>query len=90
MASVGPTRFVWELVDPKLYDYSQTGNIGVIYRDDGWLKDGYRSGLAYDIVALKRNMGNLHDLGIRTADDADEDFLPLHFEAGRFHSLEIR
>ena len=43
-----------KLVDPALYDYGQTGNIGVIYRDDGWLRAGYRRGLAYDIVIPKR------------------------------------
>ena len=42
------------IVNPSLYDYAQTGNIGVIYRDDGWLRAGYRRGLAYDIVASKR------------------------------------
>lgn len=42
------------LVDPKCYDIGQTGHVGVIYRDDGWLKAGYRRGLAYDIVAPKR------------------------------------
>lgn len=42
------------LVDPGSYDYVQTGKIGVIYRDEGWLKAGYRQGLAYDIVTLKR------------------------------------
>ena len=26
----------------------------MIYRDEGWLKAGYRRGLAYDIVAPKR------------------------------------
>lgn len=42
------------LVDPSRYDYGQTGKYGVIYRDDGWLKAGYRRGLAYDIVAPAR------------------------------------
>lgn len=41
-------------VDPSCYDYAQTGNVGVIYRDDGWLKAGYRRGLAYDVIASKR------------------------------------
>lgn len=41
-------------VDPSCYDYTQTGNVGVIYRDDGWLKAGYRRGLAYDVIATKR------------------------------------
>ena len=61
------------LVDPKLYDYSQTGNIGVIYRDDGWLKDGYRSGLAYDIVALKRNIEVSYTAGYVLPKDATDD-----------------
>ena len=42
------------LVDPQSYDYTQTGEIGVIYRDEGWLKAGWRNGLANDIVASKR------------------------------------
>ena len=42
------------LVDPCRYDYSQTADIGMIWRDDGWLKAGYRRGLAYDIMFLKR------------------------------------
>lgn len=42
------------LVDPSLYDYGQTANIGVIYRDDGWLKAGYHRGLAYDRITTKR------------------------------------
>ncbi|MEG1562529.1 MAG: hypothetical protein RR365_02190 [Bacteroides sp.] len=41
-------------IDPNRYDYSQTGNVGVIYRDDGWLKAGYRRGLANDVIAAKR------------------------------------
>ena len=42
------------LVPPELYDYGQTANIGVIYRDDGWLRAGYRRGLANDIIESKR------------------------------------
>ena len=61
------------LVDPKLYDYSQTGNIGVIYRDDGWLKAGYRSGLAYDIVAIKRNIEVSYTAGYVLPKDATDD-----------------
>lgn len=44
-----------KIVDPETYDYAQTGEIGVIYRDKGWLKAGYRRGLAYDIVAPMRS-----------------------------------
>lgn len=36
------------LVPPGRYDFGQTGHIGVVYRDEGWLKAGWRRGLAYD------------------------------------------
>ena len=32
------------LVDPSRYDFGQTGHIGVVYRDEGWLKAGWRRG----------------------------------------------
>lgn len=62
-----------QLVDPELYNYSQTGNIGVIYRDDGWLKAGYRSGLAYDITAIKRAIEVSYTAGYVLPKDATED-----------------
>ena len=61
------------LVDPAVYDYGQTGNIGVIYRDDGWLKAGYRRGLAYDIVAPKRAIEVKYTAGYVLPKDATED-----------------
>ncbi len=61
------------LVDPRLYDYEQTGNIGVIYRDDGWLKASYRRGLAYDSVATKRNIEVRYTAGYVLPKDATAD-----------------
>lgn len=61
------------LVDPSCYDYSQTGNVGVIYRDEGWLKAGYRRGLAYDIVAPKRIIEVSYTAGYVLPKDATEN-----------------
>ena len=62
-----------KLVDPALYDYGQTGNIGVIYRDDGWLRAGYRRGLAYDIVVSKRVIEVSYTAGYVLPKDADDE-----------------
>ncbi len=62
-----------KLVDPSQYDYSQTGNVGVIYRDEGWLKAGYRRGLAYDMVAPKRVIEVSYTAGYVLPKDATED-----------------
>lgn len=61
------------LVNPKTYDYSQTGGIGVIYRDEGWLKAGWRRGLANDIVASKRVIEVKYTAGYVLPKDATED-----------------
>lgn len=61
-----------KLVDPRCYDFGQTGHIGVIYRADGWLKDGYRRGLAYDIVELKRNIEVWYTAGYVLPKDANK------------------
>lgn len=61
------------LVDPSSYDYTQTGDIGVIYRDEGWLKAGYRRGLAHDIVASKRVLEVKYTAGYVLPKDATED-----------------
>ena len=61
------------LVDPKCYDFSQTAEIGVIYRDEGWLKAGYRRGLAYDIVATKRVIEVSYTAGYVLPKDATDD-----------------
>lgn len=61
------------LVNPRSYDYSQTGDIGVIYRDEGWLKAGWRRGLANDIVASKRIIEVKYTAGYVLPKDATED-----------------
>lgn len=61
------------LVDPCRYDYSQTAEIGVIWRDDGWLKAGYRRGLAYDIIYLKRAIEVSYTAGYVLPKDATEE-----------------
>ena len=61
------------LVDPGSYDYVQTGKIGVIYRDEGWLKAGWRNGLANDIVASKRIIEVKYTAGYVLPKDATEN-----------------
>ncbi len=62
-----------KIVDPSRYDYTQNGNVGVIYRDEGWMKSGYRRGLAYDIVAPKRAIEVSYEAGYVLPKDATED-----------------
>jgi len=45
-----------EIIPADSYDFSQTGKIGVIWCDQGWPLDGYRGGLAFNMVALKREI----------------------------------
>lgn len=61
------------VVDPSLYDYVQNGDVGVIYRDDGWLKAGYQKGLAYDIIAPKRVIEVSYTAGYVLPKDATDD-----------------
>ena len=61
------------LVDPQSYDYTQPGEIGVIYRDEGWLKAGWRNGLANDIVASKRIIEVKYTAGYVLPKDATEN-----------------
>lgn len=73
IVSVEYIKEAGKLVDPDLYDFGQTGNIGVIYRDDGWLKASYRAGLAFDSVATKRNIEVSYTAGYVLPKDATED-----------------
>ena len=45
IVSIESIREDGKLVDPRRYDYGQTGHIGVVYRDEGWLRAGWRRGL---------------------------------------------
>lgn len=71
--SIASIKEEGQLVDPQLYDIGQSGHIGVIYRDDGWLKTGYRRGLAYDIVAPKRVIEVNYTAGYVLPKDATEN-----------------
>lgn len=62
-----------QLVDPSDYDYAQTAEIGVIYRDEGWLRAGYRKGLAYDIINTARAIEVSYTAGYVLPKDATED-----------------
>ena len=46
----------------------------MVYRDEGWLRAGWRRGLAYDIVALKRVIEVEYTAGyVLPKDAADEE-----------------
>lgn len=55
------------------YDYNTTGDIGVLYKDNGWPLRGYRGGLAYDITAPMRCLEVLYTAGYVLPKDATED-----------------
>ena len=81
--SVDYVKEAGRLVPPELYDYGQTANIGVIYRDDGWLRAGYRRGLANDIIESKRNIEVRYTAGYvlpKDATDEEPQTLPADLE----------
>ena len=73
IVSVDYVKEAGRLVPPERYDYGQTANIGVIYRDDGWLRAGYRRGLANDIIETKRNIEVCYTAGYVLPKDATEE-----------------
>lgn len=83
IVSVDYVKEAGRLVPPELYDYGQTANIGVIYRDDGWLRAGYRRGLANDIIETKRNIEVRYTAGYvlpKDATDEEPQTLPADLE----------
>ena len=81
--SVDYVKEAGRLVPPELYDYGQTANSGVIYRDDGWLRAGYRRGLANDIIETKRNIEVCYTAGYvlpKDATDEEPQTLPADLE----------
>lgn len=83
IVSVDYVKEAGRLVSPELYDYGQTANIGVIYRDDGWLRAGYRRGLANDIIETKRNIEVCYTAGYvlpKDATDEEPQTLPADLE----------
>ena len=83
IVSVDYVKEAGRIVPPELYDYGQTANIGVIYRDDGWLRAGYRRGLANDIIESKRNIEVRYTAGYvlpKDATDEEPQTLPADLE----------
>ena len=83
IVSVDYVKEAGRFVPPVLYDYGQTANIGVIYRDDGWLRAGYRRGLANDIIETKRNIEVCYTAGYvlpKDATDEEPQTLPADLE----------
>ena len=81
--SVDYVKEAGRLVPPERYDYGQTATIGVIYRDDGWLRAGYRRGLANDIIETKRNIEVCYTAGYvlpKDATDEEPQTLPADLE----------
>ena len=55
------------------YDFNVTGNIGVLYNDNGWPLRGHRGGLTYDIVAPMRCLEVKYTAGYVLPKDATDD-----------------
>lgn len=60
------------VVDPASYSLSEYGQIGVVYRDEGWAYRGYIGGLAGDKVAGKRYLQAAYTAGYILPKDAAE------------------
>ena len=83
IVSVDYVKEAGRIVPPELYDYGQTANIGVIYRDDGWLRAGYRRGRANEIIETKRNIEVCYTAGYvlpKDATDEEPQTLPADLE----------
>lgn len=61
------------IIDPDSYDFTMTGEVGVLYRDVGWPIRGYISGLANDYVAMQRYLEVKFTAGYVLPKDATED-----------------
>lgn len=59
--------------DPASYDFTMDGNIGVLYRDEGWPFAGYRYGLANDVKMPSRSLEVKFTAGYVLPKDATED-----------------
>lgn len=45
-----------KVIDPCTYDFTMTGDIGVLYKDSGWPYRAYIGGLAYDPTMFRRTL----------------------------------
>lgn len=59
-----------EVIPPSEYDYNVSGEIGVLYKDNGWAYRGYVGGLAYDYVAPMRYLEVQYTAGYTLPKDA--------------------
>lgn len=62
-----------EYIDPGLYDITEQGAAGVIYKDDGWTYYGYPYGLAGDHITGSRNIVVRYTAGYVLPWEATED-----------------
>lgn len=60
-------------IAPEEYDYTVDGEIGVLYKDNGWTFRGYVGGLAYDYQAPMRYLEVKYTAGYVLPKDATED-----------------
>ena len=59
--------------DPATYDFTMEGDIGVLYRDEGWPFRGYRYGLANDVKTPSRSLEVKFTAGYILPKDATEE-----------------
>ena len=58
---------------PEEYDYTVDGEIGVLYKDNGWTFRGYVGGLSYDFLLAARYLEVKYTAGYVLPKDATED-----------------
>lgn len=66
------------------FDFNETGEIGVLFREDGWTYRGHIGGLAYDYIAPRKYLEVQYVAGYILPKDATEDHpatLPADLEA---------
>jgi hypothetical protein len=61
------------IIDPRSYDFSMGGDVGVLYRDAGWPLRGYAAGLAMDFQTLSRYLEVKFTAGYILPKDATAD-----------------
>lgn len=58
-------------IAPGSYDFTMTGDVGVLYRDEGWVFRGYVGGLANDYIAPPALPGSKVHRRVRAAQGRD-------------------
>ena len=61
------------IIPPDDYDYTVDGEIGVLYKDNGWGFRGYIAGLAYDYILASRYLEVKYTAGYVLPKDATEN-----------------